>query len=279
MRASDITKSINGIDEAISSIQNMDSMSDVIEQLKGPRNLLVQRLEPLMQELDLSGKDMQRRIKLSRDEKRWMWFENWQQPDTVNDIYATIIKSYIGWEYPCMEIFPGTGTLLDHALGAEPLYIVDWEKYMLDKVSEKFNQYYATKRLMKYTIEEYDLSRLPQNSFGFVYAVNWMRFENLQGLSILARSVYDCLMPGGSYLFSYNPLDQWWAVDTLERGYAYGAYTDQLTQELNNIGFELIEGRKTSPEISYMLVKKPGQIEYMKNSSVLGKFIDKNEGA
>jgi len=230
----------------------------------------------IISEFDNSLDNSIGRIKNLRGESRIAWFNGWETNDWQYDAFKSVVTGYCNWEYPVMEIFPGKGNMLQHALSGEPLYIVDWDEDLLDSVANQFNSYYATKRLMRYKIEEYDLSALPQNSFGFIYSINWLVFEQQPGLIELAKSVYNCLMPGGVYLFYYNNSDDWWSVMNYSHYYFGLVDTKDLNKALQDVGFEIVDNvRSKEMNTSYFICKKPGEINYIKNSSVLGKIIDK----
>lgn len=276
MKASQYLKIINCIDDSIQLIQNDLSLSSTVDKLTSAREDIDRIARPLIETIRARGEQgLFLKTRPMSGEKRWEFFENWQLGEGAVDLYRGVIKQYAGWEYPCLELFPGTGQFLHHAVGAEPLYIADRDQWIIDQVKSQFNEYYADKRLMSYLIEEYDLSALPQSSFGFIYCINWVRFENLQGLTALAENAYSCLMPGGILLFNYNPLDQWWALEMAEEGYAYGVDTADLNKMLAETGFEVVENFKMTPEISYTICKKLGEIEYIKSSSILAKFIER----
>jgi hypothetical protein len=84
-------------------------------------------------------------------------------------------------------------------------------------------------------------------------------------------------MPGGVYLFNYNPLDRWWGVEQYGsiKGF-YGANTSKLIDHLKDIGFEIIRNNKEPGHLTYILCKKPGEISRIKLSSALAKIIEKN---
>jgi hypothetical protein len=229
-------------------------------------------LEQLKDSLDSSTQ----RIKKLEGDFRINWFTNWEKNENQTNTFKSIITAFSNWEYPVMEIFPGNGDMLQYALSGEPLYIVDWSNILLAKVSGQFNEYYATKRLMQYTIKDFDLSQVPQNSFGFIYALNYINFESIDALKSLANNVFKCLLPGGIYLFIYNNSDDWWSVNNAVN-YYYGLVdSNDLNNALVDIGFEVQQiVRSKELNISYVIAKKPGDIEYIKNSSVLAKIIDK----
>lgn len=212
-----------------------------------------------------------------RGEHRIKLFQDWDQGSHFTEQFKEQIKSQVSWEYPCLEIFPGSGGFLPYMLGAEPLYIADWDKDLLDHVSQQFNSYYSNRRLMKYQFEDSDLSKLPQNSFGFIYSLNWSKLDTEQGLLELARGVYDCLMPGGKYLFAFNSIDTEYGVDMVAMGHRGGADSKSLIAGLEAIGYEIEQSSLASSgwKSSWMIVKRPGEIEYIKAGSILAKIIDK----
>lgn len=274
MKASKLTKIINCLEQAVDSMEDGDAnITPVKEMIVSYKELR----KPLMEALEISAEASRGRYEHLDGALKLDYFASWEQNQTVVEQYHALIKSFTSFEYPCMELFPGTCQFIEQAVAAEPLYVADRSAYLLDNAASKFNQYYGSKRLMKYVIQGYDMTSLPQNSFGFIYAINWMRFESLSGLNNFAKSVYDCLMPGGVYLFSYVPIDQWWALEVAEYGYAAGADTVELKAALESIGFEILDHDSPSPERTYMLCKKSGEIEYIKGSSILAKIIDKPE--
>lgn len=270
----------NGKLDKLERLAELSAITENIEKDKDRFSEIIKeyltRQKEIIKEFDSSLDNSNKRIKHIKGQNRLSWFKGWEKNQYQSSVFKGIVTSYANWEYPVMEIFPGIGDMLPHALSGEPLYVVDWDEALLEDVSKQFNEYYATKRLMKYTIDEFDLSTLPQNSFGFIYSVNYLNFENLSNLLDLAKNVYSCLLPGGRYAFIYNNSDDWWSVANAAELYFGLVDTTELVQGLKKIGFEIEQVvRSVDLNISYMIVKKPGNIEYIKNSSVLAKIIDK----
>ena len=275
MKASEYTKIINNLQDCQRMLRRDGQDEDPkINQLI--KHYLELR-EPLMEQLKIPAGMMRNKLAVLARDARIKMFNDWKPREMVLDHYTQVISTLVSWEYPCMEIFPGDGSCTRHMLGAEPLYIVDWGQEVLDNVGSQFHEFYDQKRLMKYVIKDYDLSALPQNSFGFIVCVNWLRFEDMHGLNRMAKAAYDCLMPGGSFLFAYNSSDQWWGVDNMEQGYANGVGTRELHQMLADTGFEIVIDHQQDANLNHILVKKPGEIAYIKASSMLGKHIDRPE--
>jgi hypothetical protein len=274
MLASDVTKILNNLEWAMELCGDDPTMEHLVPDLQ----LLITRArkehDNHMVNVYGSANAVRLRQTVLRGFNRSKFFQDWEWGDDSLKIFENIFSSYINWEYPCMEVFPGRGSCLKFALGAEPLYIADWDQELMNQVSAQFNEYYASKRLMQYQIKDFDLSELPQRSFGFIYSVNWMKFEDLNNIVALSRSVMQCLMPGGSYLLSYNPSDRWYGVQRMEQGFAHGADSKQLAKELRQLGFE-IQNQQVEEHMTYMLLKKPGEIVPVKSSSMLAHIIDR----
>ena len=230
MKASEYTKIINNLQDC-QRILCMDGQDE---------NIIINDLiahyldlrQPLMDQLKIPADMMRKKLSLLTRDARIKMFDDWRPREAVLEHYIQVISTLVNWEYPCMEIFPGDGSCTRHMLGAEPLYIVDWSKEILDRVGSQFHEFYDQKRLMKYVVKDYDLSSLPQTSFGFVVCVNWLRFENIQGLNRLCKEVHGCLMPGGRFLLAYNSSDQWWGVDNMANLHAS---TEIGAREVHNL--------------------------------------------
>lgn len=232
----------------------------------------------LIKELQPTLYNSKERIKNMAGDSRIEWFKGWTKNEDQIDLFKGLVVSYSNWEYPIMEIFPGNGDILQFALGGEPLYIVDWDDKLIEKVGSQFNEYYANKRLMKYKIENFNLSQLPQKSFGFIYCINYLNFENLENLLSLAENVYQCLMDGGTYIFVYNNAEDWWSVRHAVETFMGLVDTEELSAGLKKIGFSINQIVKSEDlKLSYIICQKPGDITYLKGSSVLGKIIDKSD--
>ena len=273
MKASEYTKIVNNLQDC-QRILHMDGQAEdpKINQLI---DHYLELREPLMEQLKIPADMMRKKLSLLTRDARIKMFDDWRPRDIVLEHYIQVISTLVNWEYPCMEIFPGDGSCTQHMLGAEPLYVVDWSQEVLDNAGSQFHEFYDQKRLMKYVIKDYDMSALPQTSFGFAVCVNWLRFEDIYGLNRLCKAVYGCLMDGGKFLFAYNSSDQWWGVDNMEQGYASGVGTRELHQMLKDLGFEIVLDHQQDANLNHILVKKPGEIEYIKASSILGKHIDR----
>ena len=271
-----ITKIINNFEDSIQLLRDepvdaegeIQKIQELIDHFRSIR-------KPFLENLESSASSLRENGRRLRGGPRIEFFKSWSLPQSSKEILHGIIQSYVNWEFPCLEVFPGEGQTLPVMVGAEPLYVADWDDSIINIVSQQFNEFYSTKRLMKYVIKGYDLSDLPQDSFGFVCCLNWLRFENNAGLNKLARSVLGCLMPGGTFLFTFNPNDKAFGVLNMEEGYAAGADSQQLAKDMTEMGFEVVDVR-TDTTVCYMLVKKPGTIRTIKHSSILGKVIDKS---
>jgi len=275
MKASEYTKIVNGLEDCQRLLINNGQAADPnIDQLI--RHYLLLRA-PLISELNNTAQHAREKMITWSTASRLQLFKNWRPSDSEVEQYRAAISSLIDWEFPCLEIFPGDGACTPCLLGAEPLYIADWHQELLDHAGAQFNEFYNQRRLLKYVIKDFDLSALPQNSFGLVTCVNWLRFEDIHGLNKLAQSVYDCLLSGGRFLFTYVSSNHWQGVVHMENNWASGIDTQELHVILKQVGFEIHSDRQENSILNLVLVKKPGNIKPIKASSVLGKYIDRPE--
>ena len=83
-------------------------------------------------------------------------------------------------------------------------------------------------------------------------------------------------MPGGAYMFTFNPIDKPFGMRNAETGYATGADSRALIRDLTDIGYEIVT-MDLNQGLSYIICKRPGDIEYIKAGSLLAQVIDKPE--
>jgi hypothetical protein len=274
MKPSDVTGLMNALDDFLELNNNDPAVDEIVPEMQSLRDRIRIIHNKNISDLHSRAVDLQGRFRSMTGEARLNWFRNWAWTDDDLAVFQAIFMGHIDWQHPCLEIFPGIGQCLPYALGAEPLYVADWDKRVLDHAAGQFNEYYATKRLMSYQIEGFDLSSLPQSSFGFVYALNYLRFEDRQGLNNLARAVWDLLLPGGHYLFAFMATDRYNSMLSIETGYAIGADTEEVKSDLLALGY-IVEEVRHKERPCYFLCRKPGELIKNKMTSVLAKIIDR----
>ena len=264
-----------------SEIESLMVQEQLSDHIQFPTDVIRQHVDPFLNKQMVHLDEMaiylnQKRLELD-GESMVKFFDYHRMNDEELIRYKAMLDSLVDWQYPCLDLFPGRGDTLPGVLGAEPLFTADWHDEVLLNVANQFNAFFAEKRLMQYKISKYDLTPLPQKTFGLVYSLHWTLFENADNIEEIAKNVHSLLLPGGLFLFNYNPLDKWWGIDQYGdiKGY-YGAYTDDLKQRIRNIGFRILRLNREPGQLTYMLCKKEGQLNRVKLSSTLAKIIEKD---
>jgi SAM-dependent methyltransferase len=187
------------------------------------------------------------------------------------------ISKYSSWQYPAMEINPRRPSIITTKLVAsDPLYLVEleFEKVLTDALSIFTPEYQA--RLRPYFISGYDFSILPKEQFGFVISVNSFDFINSNSIEQYMKAIYPLLLPGGTFLFTYNnceiPVGAMMAEENVR------SYVTQTTisEMAVNIGYEIAEtfNLVDHQQLSWVEIKKPGTLNTIKGHQALGAIKD-----
>jgi len=218
----------------------------------------------------------------------------------INHLILTRMQKYADWRFPALrlgcgyvgqcqdDIFNGNTQLCNllsieysnELVVGDPLYFCDSGQARIDSVTEHFNDVYQ-KRIRKYTITDNNLSVLPQNQFGFIFA--WMQFNywDLSTIEIYLRKIFDLLRPGGSVMFSYNNSDLEESAELVERNLMRHAPKRSLIKLCESIGFEIEESYDLPNAdvkikyISWLEARRPGKLHTIKSLPVLGKILAK----
>ena len=264
-----------------SEIETLMILEQLSDHIQFPTDLIRQHVDPFldrqMNYLDEMAIYLnQKRLELDGP-SMVKFYELHKMNDEEIHRYKSILDGLVDWQFPCLDLFPGRGDTLPGVLGAEPLFTADWHDEVLNNVAQQFNYTFAEKRLMQYKISKYDMTPLPQKTFGLVYSLHWTMFENADNIEEIAKSVHSLLMPGGLFLFNYNPLDKWWGIEQYGdiKGY-YGAYTNELKTRIRNVGFKILRLNREPGQLSFMLCRKQGELNHVKLSSTLAKIIEKD---
>lgn len=199
---------------------------------------------------DLLAKDL--------DQRRDFVKLNWLHEDDVENLQKVLVK-YTSNTIPALDLFPGTGQFLPYVVACEPLYIVDRFPEIIDEAANILNNdFYKDRRIAKYTVQDFDVSNLPHDSFGLIYCFNEFFYAD-QGYVIgWAREVYKLLHNGGRFIFNFLPHDQDWAIRyNLNLNFSVIDYKDVIN-ELQNLGFVIEDCTIQKARSSYIVAKKDG---------------------
>lgn len=193
--------------------------------------------------------------------------------DTTKDLVVGIVSKYISWEYPVLEIGPGTGDWTKHLVGGEPLYLVDINPEFFDSVKERFTPEFQ-RRICCYWIDDpkvdADLSRLPVGQIGFVFSWNTFNYLTLDIVDAYLGEIMRVLKPGGVAMFSYNNAERYQCAINVDIGFMSYVPKRLLLELINKHGFEVLSLQDFDEQISWVEIKKPGHLKTIKRHSVLG---------
>ena len=186
-----------------SEIEKLMILEQLSDHIQFPTDMIRQHVDPFldrqMNYLDEMAIYLnQKRLELDGP-SMVKFYELHKMNDEEIHRYKSILDGLVDWQFPCLDLFPGRGDTLPGVLGAEPLFTADWHDEVLNNVAQQFNSTFAEKRLMQYKISKYDMTPLPQKTFGLVYSLHWTMFENADNIEEIAKSVHSLLMPGGLF--------------------------------------------------------------------------------
>jgi len=199
-----------------------------------------------------------------------------------NDVHSEVlvrVRAYTDWRYPALEIGPGDGQWTEHLVAADPLYIIDVHKEFIDSTLSKFNYEYRN-RIRAYLTgmhvgkSDTDLSQLPKNQFGFVFAWNVFDYFPLEHVKAFLSQCFDLLRPGGVMMFSYNNCDVPQCAEYVQQGFRSWMPERLLLDTCESYGFEIIAS-VSKEMINWVEIKKPGTLKTVKAHQVMGEIISR----
>jgi phospholipid N-methyltransferase len=198
------------------------------------------------------------------------------------EVYSEVlikIRSYTDWRYPTLEIGPGDGQWTEHLVAGDPLYIIDVHKEFLDSALSKFTFEYRN-RVRPYLTgpeagkSDTDLSELPRDQFGFVFAWNVFDYFPLEHIKAFLSQSYEMLRPGGIMMFSYNNCDVPQCAEYVQQGFRSWMTEQLLLETCRSFGFEIVAS-VSKEMINWVEVKKPGTLKTVKAHQVMGEIISR----
>lgn len=189
----------------------------------------------------------------------------------VNEILDRI-RHYSNWKYPSLEIGCRDGEWTNHLIAADPLYIVDYYRDFTESAVKEFSDEYR-RRLRVYLLKDPEsmLTTLPLNQFNFVFSWNFMNYASLDTIKEYLKIVKELLRPGGVFMFSYNDGDRPAGAAMAENFFMTYVPKHMLIPMCESLGFEVVNQRTRDVSISWIEIRKPGELTTTKAHQVLGE--------
>jgi len=190
------------------------------------------------------------------------------------------ITSHSDWHYPALQINPRSKKWIDTMVAADPLYLTHISIPAIKELIKDYPGLYQT-RLRLYEIDNRDFSKLPQNQFSFVLCWDMFNYLSADKIEQYLKKVFYLLRPGGHFVFSYNNCDLEGPALSAELQVASFVTARWLVKLCNEIGYELIElhdvktGDAFTTHISWVEIKKPGNLRTVKAAQALAQIISK----
>ena len=191
--------------------------------------------------------------------------------EEIHTEILTRIRLYTSWQFPALEIGCRDGEWTKYMVSADPLYIVDHYREFTDSATSEFTDEYK-RRIRVYLTPDHDLSALPKNQFSFIFCWNFLNYRSMDTVKEYLKQAKELLRPGGVFLFSYNDGDR-----PAGAGYAENFFMSYMPKSMliplcESLGFEVISDQAREMAISWLEIRKPGQLETIKAHQVMGEL-------
>jgi Methyltransferase domain len=196
---------------------------------------------------------------------------NMHLPDDVRSLVQHRLKNYTDWQYPALEIGCRDGEWTKLMVAADPLYLVDVDREFLDSAIKDFPEMYQ-QRVRTYVAKDSDLSMLPQGQFGFMFCWNYLNYRGLESFKQYLKTAMSLLRPGGVFMFSYNNGEMVAGAGHAENFFMTYIPKTMLLSLIYSLGFEVVDAKDFHPAVSWVEVRKPGELNTIKANQVLGKI-------
>jgi SAM-dependent methyltransferase len=281
---------LNEINELCKNLRLSDK--NLSDEFKEDLNCLITKLEGIASEVSSgplhSVTDMLTKVEEQIGQKNQKFFaDNYETELTYNsaeairkirilpmpagshEVVVSRIGNYVSWKYPTLEIGCRDGEWTKHLVAGDPLYIVDSDPLFLDSSMSVFPVEYQ-QRIRTYHINNIDFKSLPQGQFGFVFSWNYLNYRGLESIKDYLREVFKLLRPGGTFMFTYNNGDLPASASYAESYFMSYIPKSILVPLCEMVGYEVTKTFDLKPTLSWIEIKKPGDLHTIKEHQTLG---------
>jgi len=193
-----------------------------------------------------------------------------------NIVLRARLKRYTDWRLPGMIIRPARENFIEDLVPLDPLYLVDHNEELLVPAVVAFTSEYQ-RRLRTYAVNDYRgfpaMTQLPDNQFGLIFAYNYFNYKPMNVIQQYLQEMFDKLRPGGVLLFTYNNCNRWHGVALAEKSFMSYVPGHRLQINAANIGYEVTHLYEGEGDLSWIELKKPGEIESLRGGQSIAKII------
>ena len=176
------------------------------------------------------------------------------------------------WEYPAMEIGCRDGEWTKHLVTFDPLYLVDLHFMFLRSALKQFTPEYQARVRQYQMTNDFRVSNLPLNQFGFIFSFNFFNYLSLDTIKQILLQAQDWLRPGGSMIFTYNNADLSASAGMCENHHMTYVPKSMLVPMVESIGFEVVATTDYLPSTSWIEIRKRGELKTVKAHQCLGEI-------
>lgn len=195
-------------------------------------------------------------------------------PQVDFDFFTSRLSTYAAWKYPGMILRPAKNSMIHGMVCFDPLYIVDVHADLLWPCQLTFPDQYR-RRLRPIVIDESEstvLDSVPDNQFGIVLAYDYFNFLPMSIVVSMLQQIFNKLRPGGTLCMTFNDCDTEPGMKLVE-AHRYATYIPRrkLIEHINRIGYQHIQFYNNASPLTWLELRKPGNLTSIRGGQVLAQ--------
>lgn len=276
------------INTAVVEYKKLTTQSSII------KNFLLDSIVEVDEKIDQTARE------LSVEINNCQPFQVFELDENTNQLVIDKMQKYADWSFPGLRFgcrYAGQSQIelinevrqYDYHLSShfsnymvanDPLYFCDVDESLITNVTEQFNSIYSN-RIRKYVISDNNLTELPKNQFGFIFSWWFFNFVDIVTMEQYLTDIFNLLRPGGTLMFSYNNSDLPESAKLVDMKLMTHTPYRHISKLCQKLGFEITSCHDEPNSdslvqyISWVEIKKPGNLQTVKLKQVLGQISTK----
>jgi hypothetical protein len=273
--------------------QDLEYYNQLYQNLLAKNNDIIIAIKNTIQKID---NDIGIKVQSELDESKFTEDSTHQLLSTNREIEKIIqfrIGGYSDWRFPGLQLhcrydrstpipdnFVAPTDRINSMVANDPLYLVGSD---LNELNERINRYPDAyqQRVRLYEVKKRDLSILPHAQFGFILCWDFLNYLPLSAIEWYLKSMIALLRPGGVLLFSYTNGNIETSASFVDQRRCCWATNVLIEKMVTDLGFEILGFQDLATNdnentwVSWVEVKKPGNLTSVKKSQAMGQVLTK----